>query len=76
MKRCDRVIWHITNIERTRDASRGLGIGGYNKQLAIEPGETATLEFVADRPGVYPFYCTEFCSALHLEMMGYLIVEP
>jgi len=30
----------------------------------------------AERPGVYPFYCTEFCSALHLEMMGYLEIEP
>jgi nitrous-oxide reductase len=27
-------------------------------------------------PGTYPMYCTEFCSALHLEMAGYLLVKP
>jgi nitrous-oxide reductase len=31
---------------------------------------------VADRAGVFPMYCTEFCSALHLEMAGYFMVEP
>jgi nitrous-oxide reductase len=35
-----------------------------------------TIEFIADTPGVFPFYCSEFCSALHLEMTGYLIVKP
>jgi nitrous-oxide reductase len=27
-------------------------------------------------PGVFPMYCTEFCSALHLEMAGYVLVKP
>ncbi len=72
----DKVIWHLTNIERARDATHGFCIGGYNINLSLEPGEAATVEFVADKPGVFNFYCTEFCSALHLEMMGYLMVEP
>ena len=42
----------------------------------VEPGKTSNVTFVVDRPGVFPFYCTEFCSALHLEMAGYLLVEP
>ena len=33
------------------------------------------LKFTADIEGVFPYYCTEFCSALHLEMMGYLMVK-
>jgi nitrous-oxide reductase len=45
-------------------------------QLSLEPGEVASVTFTVDRAGVYPFYCTEFCSALHLEMMGYMLVEP
>lgn len=72
----DKVIWHITNIERAKDATHGFGLPYYNVNLSIEPGETQTIEFVADRAGVYPFYCTEFCSALHLEMAGYFLVKP
>ncbi|MCW8138727.1 MAG: Sec-dependent nitrous-oxide reductase [Planctomycetota bacterium] len=72
----DRVIWHLTSLERARDATHGFCIGGYNINLSLEPGEYASIEFVADQPGVFQFYCTEFCSALHLEMVGYLLVEP
>ena len=45
-------------------------------ELLIMPGETATLKWTADRVGIIPFYCTDFCSALHQEMQGYLIVKP
>lgn len=72
----DHVIWHLTNLERTRDATHGFCLSAYNKELSLEPGESQTLEFTADMPGVFPYYCTEFCSALHLEMTGYLLVEP
>jgi nitrous-oxide reductase len=72
----DHVTWRITAIETTQDATHGFCIGGYNVNLSLEPGEYAEFSFVADRPGTYPFYCTEFCSALHLEMMGYLHVKP
>jgi nitrous-oxide reductase len=75
-KQGDDVVIHITNIERARDATHGFGIDGYNINLSLEPGESQTVEFIADKAGVYPYYCTEFCSALHLEMMGYLMVEP
>ncbi len=72
----DEVTLHITNVERARDATHGFAIEGYNINLSLEPGESSTVKFVADQPGVFPFYCSEFCSALHLEMMGYLLVEP
>ncbi len=72
----DKVIWHLTNIERAKDATHGFGLPFYNINLSVEPGETQTVEFTADRSGVFPFYCTEFCSALHLEMAGYLLVKP
>ncbi len=72
----DEIVWHITSQEQSMDATHGFCIGGYNINLSLEPGESATLRFKADRSGVFPFYCTEFCSALHLEMMGYLEVAP
>ncbi len=76
IKKGDHVIWHITNIETAKDATHGFQLGGYNISLSIEPGETTTFEFEAVNDGVFAFYCTEFCSALHLEMMGYMFVQP
>lgn len=76
VKKGDRVKFTITNVERTRDATHGFCIPSYNVVASLEPGETATVEIVADKEGVFPFYCVEFCSALHLEMCGYFMVEP
>ncbi len=71
-----KVVLYLTNLERTMDATHGFCITGYDVAASIEPGETVTIEFTADKPGVYPYYCVEFCSALHLEMTGYLFVKP
>jgi len=72
----DKVTIHITSVEQAHDATHGFAIAKYNINLSLEPGEAQTVSFVADTPGVFPYYCTEFCSALHLEMTGYLLVEP
>ncbi len=76
VKQGDHVYLHLTNQEQAHDATHGFALTGYNLNLSIEPGEHVNAEFIADRPGVYPMYCTEFCSALHLEMAGYFLVEP
>lgn len=75
VNRGDEVVLHITNIELAQDATHGFAIDKHNVNLSLEPGETQTVRFVADQTGVFPFYCTEFCSALHLEMAGYLLVK-
>ncbi len=72
----DIVTFYITNVERAREATHGFSLGGYNVNLSLEPGETGVFTIKADVPGVFPFYCSEFCSALHLEMAGYLLVKP
>jgi nitrous-oxide reductase len=70
------VVIDITNAESARDATHGFGLHGYNINASIDPGATQRVELVASQPGVYPFFCTEFCSALHMEMAGWLLVEP
>ncbi len=72
----DHVTIHLTNIEQTTDMLHGFGLNEYNINVVVDPGETKTIEFVANKPGVHPFYCTNFCSALHQEMQGYLLVKP
>jgi nitrous-oxide reductase len=76
VKQGDKVHLHVTNVEQAKDATHGLAIGGQNINVSLEPGKHVNIEFTADKAGVFPFYCTEFCSALHLEMAGYLLVEP
>lgn len=71
----DKVTVYLTNLERAQDETHGFGIDGLNIHASIEPGKTVSVSFTADQEGVYPYYCTEFCSALHLEMMGYLMVK-
>ena len=76
VRRGDTVILHITNIERAKDAIHGFAIDRHNINLSLEPGKHETVVFRATKVGTFPFYCTEFCSALHLEMAGYLEVMP
>ena len=76
VKKGDMVHIHLTNLEQAQDATHGFGISAYNINLSLEPGKHENVDFKADRAGVFPFYCTEFCSALHLEMAGYFLVEP
>jgi nitrous-oxide reductase len=75
VRKGDTVTIHITNIEQTTDELHGLGINGYNINLVVDPGETKHVTFAADKTGVFPYYCTNFCSALHQEMQGYLMVR-
>ncbi len=73
----DVVYFHVTNLEQDWDVPHGFAVkGANNAELLIMPGETQTLKWVPDRVGVFPMYCTDFCSALHQEMQGYIRVSP
>jgi nitrous-oxide reductase len=72
----DEVYFHITNLEQDWDVPHGFAVkGANNAELLIMPGETQTLKWVPDRVGIFPMYCTDFCSALHQEMSGYIRVS-
>jgi nitrous-oxide reductase len=72
----DRVTFRMTNVETIRDMTHGFALPDHDLNVALPPGFTKTIEVDAGKPGVYWFYCTNFCSALHLEMRGRLVVQP
>jgi nitrous-oxide reductase len=73
----DTVYFHVTNIEQDWDILHGFAVmGAENAELIMQPGETRTLRWIPKNANIYPFYCTDFCSALHQEMSGYVRVSP
>ncbi len=77
IKMGDEVYFHVTNLEQDWDVPHGFAIkGAANAELLIMPGETCTLKWIPDKVGIVPMYCTDFCSALHQEMTGYVRVSP
>ena len=72
----DTVYFHVTNLEQDEDITHGFGILNSNFDMQVEPGETKTARWVAAKAGITPFYCSNFCSALHQEMQGYIEVAP
>ena len=73
----DKVYFHVTNLEQDFDVPHGISmIGANTSELLIMPGQTETFVWEPKQQGVWPFYCTDFCSALHQEMQGYVRVSP
>ena len=73
----DKVYFHVTNLEQDWDIPHGFAVKGARmSELLIKPGATETLVWEPQFAGIYPFYCTDFCSALHQEMQGYIRVSP
>ena len=73
----DNVYFHVTNLEQDWDIPHGFAVQGLNNsELLVMPGSTETILWQPKNEGIYPFYCTDFCSALHQEMQGYVRVSP
>ncbi|WP_225975450.1 hypothetical protein [Panacibacter ginsenosidivorans] len=72
----DEVYFHVTNLEQDWDIPHGFAIKGNNNgELLVMPGETQSVKWLPAKTGIYPMYCTDFCSALHQEMQGYVRVS-
>jgi nitrous-oxide reductase len=72
----DKVYFHLTNLEQDFDVPHGFSmIGANTSEILVMPGQTKTIVWEPKREGVWPFYCTDFCSALHQEMQGYIRVS-
>ncbi|HEY6394099.1 MAG TPA: hypothetical protein VIX12_01705 [Candidatus Binataceae bacterium] len=71
----DKVTVTLSNIETIKDMTHGFAVEDYGINLGLDPGETREVTFIADKPGTHWYYCTWFCSALHLEMRGRMLVE-
>jgi nitrous-oxide reductase len=72
----DQVTLHLSNVETVRNMTHGFALSKYGINVAVDPGQTSETTFIANKLGTYWYYCTWFCSALHLEMRGRMLVKP
>jgi len=75
VKQGQKVLIHLTNLGQTKLDHYVYEIASYDKMYRWVPGETATLEFVAEKSGMYPLMLDVMTSPEGNQLQGYLTVE-
>ncbi len=70
-----KVLIHLTNVGQSKLDHYVYEIASYDKMYRWVPGETATIEFVAEKSGMYPIMLDVMTSAEGRQLQGYLTVE-
>ncbi len=69
------VLIHLTNTGQSELDHYVYEIASYDKEYRWRPGETATLDFVADKAGMYPLMLDKIHSPEGRQLQGYLAVK-
>lgn len=60
----------------SEDVHHGFYLDGYELEMSARPGQSESLNFIADKTGKFNFRCSVTCGEFHPYMIGYIIIEP
>jgi cytochrome c oxidase subunit 2 len=63
-------------IVTSTDVAHGIGLPDFGVSAELLPGETTTVEFVADKAGTFDFVCSVYCGVGHSAMKGTIVIIP